>query len=262
MARTKHTAKSTGYNRERMNDHNSNDDDSSDNTYAIDERDYIQAGTYDGPPNWEGIWEKLIPELTQWADPMPPVKIGGAESLKQIGLSEDGIHICVPIFYSNDPPNTSEPCTIMQIPIPEVIDMAFFQKLGVFIAQVLNSTSSNFYYIRWHGLYENVICINRDHIQHVTGFSDVIMERVVHSIHVVLGDWSGYMSLSLDNGSFACLHFTDRFFTDEHLTRTRTQQDLMAKKTSLFSTKFSVNIRPHDPSLGQVHGCHSINYRR
>jgi hypothetical protein len=282
MARTKHTAKSTGYNRERMNDHNSNDDDSSDlekkstgdkrkqrDEFSEDERDYIQVGhggntyaiDYDGPPIWEGIWEKFLPKLTQWADPMPLVKFGFAES-KQIGLSEDGIHICVPIFYSNDPPNTLEPCTIMQIPIPEVIDMAFFQKLGVFIAQVLNSTSSNFYYIRWHGLYENVICINRDHIQHVTGFSDVIMERVVHSIHVVLGDWSGYMSLSLDNGSFACLHFTDRFFTDEHLTRTRTQQDLMAKKTRLFSTKFSVNIRPHDPSLGQVHGCHSINYRR
>ena len=218
-------------------------------TYAID---------YDGPPIWEGIWEKFLPELTIRVPNMPLVKIGGAESLKQIGLSEDGVHICVPIFYSDG----DEPLIIMQIPIPDVIDLVFFRKFAEFIANVLNSTTSKCYHIRWSGLYENIICMNREHIQHVTGFSDVIMERVVHSIHVVLGDWSGYTSLSLDNGSFASLHFTDRFFTDEHLTRTRTQQDLMAKKTRLFSTKFSVNISPHDPSLGQVHGCHSINYRR
>ena len=286
MARTKHIPQRVPDNREQMNDHNSNDDVSSDlekkstgdkrkqrDEFSEDERDYIQAGhgvgaderdyiqagrntyaiDYDGPPIWEGIWEKFLPELTQWADPMPPVKFGFAES-KQIGLSEDGIHICVPIFYSNDRP-PSEPCTIMQIPIPEVIDMAFFQKFGVFIAKVLNSTSSNFYSIRWHGLYENVICMNRDHIQHVTGFSDVIMERVVHSIHVVLGDWSGYRSFSLDNGSLASLHFTDSFFTDEHLTRTRNQQEFMVKKTRQFSTPCSMNIRPNDPSLGQVHGC-------
>ena len=47
----------------------------------------------------------------------------------------------------------------------------------------------------------------------VTGFSDVIMERVVHSIHVVLGDWSGYTSMFLDNRSLASLHFTERFLT-------------------------------------------------
>jgi hypothetical protein len=151
----------------------------------------------------------------------------------------------------------------MQIPIPEVVDLVFFRKFYVFIAQVINAPSSNnLYYILWDGLYENVICMNRDHIQHVTGFSDVIMERVVQSMHVVLGDWSGYTSLSLGNGSLASLHFTDRFFTDEHLTRTCTQKDFIAKKTRLFSTKYLMNIRPHDPSLGQVHGCHSINFRK
>ena len=56
---------------------------------------------YGGPPKWEGIWESLLPELTQWAYPMPPVDIGVTES-KQIGLSEGGVHICVPIFYSHD----------------------------------------------------------------------------------------------------------------------------------------------------------------
>jgi hypothetical protein len=61
--------------------------------------------------------------------------------------------------------------------------------------------------------------------------SDVIMERVVQSIHVVIGDWSEYTSLYLGNGSLASLHFTDRFFMDEHLTCTRTQKDFIAKKT-------------------------------
>ena len=103
--------------------------------------------------------------------------------------------------------------------------------------------------------------MNREHIQHVTGFSDVIMEHVVNSIHVVLGDWHGYTSLTLGDDWNASLRYTGSFFMDEPLTRTRTQQDLLAKKTRLFSTKFSMNIRPHDPSLGQVHGCHSINYR-
>jgi hypothetical protein len=193
---------------------------------------------------------------------MPQVDIGVAESKKQIGLSEDGSHICVPLFYSNDEPPL-EPCTIMLLPIPEVIDLVFFRKFAEFIAKVLNSTTSKFYHIKWIGLYKIIICMNREHIQCVTGFSDVIMERVVHSIHVVLGDWSGYTSLSLDNGSLASLHFTDRFFTDEHLTRTRNQQEFMVKKTRLFSTPCSMNIRPNDPSLGQVHGCCSYrSFRR
>jgi hypothetical protein len=160
---------------------------------------------------------------------MPPVKFGFAES-KQIGLSEDGVHICVPIFYSNDPP-TSEPCTIMQVPIPDVIDLVFFLKFAEFIANVLNSTTSKFYHIRWSGLYENIICMNWEHIQHVTGFSDVIMERFVDSIHVVLGDLHGDTSLTLGNDWNTSLRYTGRFFMDEHLTRTRNQQDFLAKKT-------------------------------
>ena len=92
MARTKHTAiKSTGDERNRMDDPVSNDDDSSDlekkstrdkrkqrDEFSEDERDCIQVRRntdYDGPPIWEGIWEKNLPELTQWADPMPPVKL-------------------------------------------------------------------------------------------------------------------------------------------------------------------------------------------
>ena len=196
---------------------------------------------YDGPPTWEGIWEKFLTELTIMVPNMPLVKIGGAESLKQIGLSEDGVHICVPIFYSDG----DEPLIIMQIPIPDVIDLVFFRKFAEFIANVLNSTTSKCYHIRWSGLYENIICMNREHIQHVTGFSDVIMERVVNSIHVVLGDWHGYTSLTLGDDSNASLHYTGRFFMDEHLTRTRTQQDLLANKTRNFSTIYS---------MGQHHG--------
>jgi hypothetical protein len=99
-----------------------------------------------GSPKWEGIWENFLLELTQWAYPMPPVDIAVAES-KQFGLSEGGVHICVPIFHYHD----EKPCNIMQIPIPEVIGMVFFRKFAEFIAHVLNSTTSN-YHIRWSGL--------------------------------------------------------------------------------------------------------------
>ena len=61
------------------------------------------------------------------------------------------------------------------------------------------------------------------------------------------------------NGS---LQYTDMFFTDEHLTRTCTQQDLLAKQTHLFSTMFSANIMPYDPRAGQEHGLFYSNYRR
>ena len=141
----------------------------------------------------------------------------------------------------------------MQIPIPEVIDLVFFRNFAAFIGNVLNSTSSNFYYIRWSGLYKNIICKNKEHIQYDTGFSDVIMERVVSSIHVVLGDWHEYTSLTLG---------ADRFFTDEHLTCTCTQQDLLAKQTRLFSTMFLANMMPDNPRAGQHHGCFCMNYRK
>jgi len=184
---------------------------------------------------------------------MPLLKIGVAESLKQIGLSKDGVHICVPIFYSHD----EEPCNIMQIPTPEVIDLVFFQKFAEFISHVLNSTSSKFYHIRWIGLYENIICMNREHIQHVTGFSDVIMKRVVNSIHVVLGDWYGYTSLTIGDGDWNfCSRYTGSFFTDEHLTRTRFQQYMLDLKTACFNTMYSSdNKEPGNPLAGQTtHG--------
>jgi len=182
---------------------------------------------------------------------MPQVDIGVAESKKQIGLSEDGSHICVPLFYSNDEPPL-EPCTIMLLPIPEVIDLVFFRKFAEFIAKVLNSTTSKFYHIKWIGLYKIIICMNREHIQCVTGFSDVIMERVVNSIHVVLGDWYGYTSLTIGDGDWNfCSHYTGRFFTDERLTRTRFQKYMLDMKKSCFSTMYEADIDPGDPLLGQ-----------
>jgi len=208
--------------------------------------------TYDGPPSCEGIWEKL-PELTQWVYPMPLVTFGVAES-KQIGLSEDSSHIRVPIFYSNDPLPLEQLFTLMQISTREVIDLVFFQKFAEFISHVLNSTSSKFYHIRWIGLYENIICMNREHIQHVTGFSDVIMKRVVNSIHVVLGDWYGYMSLTIGDGDWnfrSC--YTGSFFTDKHLTRTCFQQYMLDIKKSRFSTMYLANIVPGNPLAGQEH---------
>jgi hypothetical protein len=167
----------------------------------------------------------------------PPCWYYSVAESKQIGQSEDGSHIRVPIFYSNDAP-TSEPCIIMKIPIPKVIDLVFFWNFAAFITNVLNSTSSNFYYIRWSGLYKNIICMNWEHIQHVTWCSDVIMERVVNSIHVVLGD---------------CPGSTDRFFTDEHLPCI--SQDQLAKQTHCFSTMYLANIIPDNPRAGQKHWC-------
>ena len=129
----------------------------------------------------------------------------------------------------------------MKIPIPKVIDLVFFWNFAAFITNVLNSTSSNFYYIRWSGLYKNIICMNWEHIQHVTGCSDVIMERVVNSIHVVLGNWQRWLC------------FSDKFFTDEHLPCI--SQDQLAKQTHCFSTMYLANIIPDNPRAGQKHWC-------
>jgi hypothetical protein len=160
---------------------------------------------------------------------MPRVSIGVAVD-SEIGLSKDWLHIFVPLFLSTTPP-TQHPNTVIKFPIPKVIDMAFFEKFAIFIAKML-SEFGPFYFIKWNGLYKNIIRMNQEHIQHVTGFRDVIIERVVCSIHVVLGDWNGDMSLG---------HFThETFFTDEHLTRTCNQKILLAQKTSQFSTPFLV----------------------
>jgi hypothetical protein len=38
--------------------------------------------SHSGLQRLNGIWEKYIPELTQWTDTMPPVKFGIAELKK------------------------------------------------------------------------------------------------------------------------------------------------------------------------------------
>jgi len=96
--------------------------------------------------------------------------------------------------------------------------------------------------------------MNSEHIQHVNGFSDVIMKRVVNSIHVVLGDWYGYMSLTIGDGDWnfrSC--YTGSFFTDKHLTRTCFQQYMLDIKKSRFSTMYLANIVPGNPLAGQEH---------
>ena len=65
---------------------------------------------------------------------MPPVSFGVAK-FEEIWLSEDGSHICVPpilIDYSSGIFH-KQSLTNMQISIPEVIDMDFFEKFATFI---------------------------------------------------------------------------------------------------------------------------------
>ena len=77
--------------------------------------------------NWQGVWERVSQTLMRWDPNMPSVSFGVAE-LTDIGLTEDGSHILLPIWKSTTPPDNIT-WTFMKIPIPEIIDMAFSRNL-------------------------------------------------------------------------------------------------------------------------------------
>ena len=81
------------------------------------------------------------------------------------------------------------------------------------------------------------------------------MECIFHYIHVALGDGDGHTK------SHGYLKH-ERFFTDEHLTHTCDQKEILACETSHFSTLFLINKVESNPCAGQYLNSCLINYRR
>jgi len=159
--------------------------------------------------------------LTQGgADPnVPPLTFGSSYSDEVCGLSNDGMRILFPIFLGINP----VPMDVAMIPLPEIMDMAFFEKMAAFIARIkqfLRSIPSVASHgaVSWDsgGFLENVIDANEVHLRYVNGFNDVVFNRVLEDVDLILNDWNGEHS----NGTISHANF----FANENIDEEAMQQ--------------------------------------
>jgi len=163
---------------------------------------------------WLQLWDETGPTLTQRGtdDPnVPPLNFGVSHGDGECGLSNDGVYIIFPIFLGL----YAAPVDVAMIPLPCVIDMVFFRKMAAFIAKIKEVTRipsvAKHGPITWDydGFINNVLLGNTDHLRHVNGFNDVIIERLIQHVDLVLNDWNGEHS----NGRISHTNF----FTDNNI---------------------------------------------
>jgi len=159
---------------------------------------------------WLRIWNETGPNLslrTSAGTDIPSLRFGKSFGEGYCGLSQDESHIVFPLFLGF----TNDPFGVAAIPLPEIIDIVFFEKVAAFIAKIkykLRGLAVQSGPISWDntGFLENIICTNRDHIAFVNGFNDLIIDRMCEYLDVVLNDWNG------EHSSGHVSHAT--FFTD------------------------------------------------
>ena len=101
------------------------------------------------------------------------------------------------------------------IPLPEIMDMAYFEKMAAFIARIKQVTRipgvAMHGPISWDfgGFIDNVIEANKVHLRYVNGFNDVIINRLLEDVDLILEDWNGEHS----NGIISHANF----FVDENI---------------------------------------------
>ena len=94
------------------------------------------------------------------------------------------------------------PFDVAMIPLPYVINMVFFRKMAAFNAKIKevtqNPSVAKHGPITWdyNGFINNVLLGNIDHLRHVNGFNDVIIERLIQHVDLVLNDWNREHCLS------------------------------------------------------------------
>jgi hypothetical protein len=163
--------------------------------------------------SWEKIWDESGPPLTRrGADPnIPPLTFGSSTADEQCGLSNDGTRILFPIFLGFNP----APFDVVMIPLPEIMDIAFFEKMAAFIVRIKQVTRipsvARLGPISWDvgGFIDNVIEDNEVHLRHVNGFNNVIIGRILEDVDLILEDWNGEHS----NGRISHVNF----FVDEDI---------------------------------------------
>ncbi len=163
---------------------------------------------------WQRIWEESGPPSSRrGADPnIPPLTFGSSTADEMCGLSNDGTRIRFPIFLGTN----SVPFDVAMIPLPEILDIAFFEKMAAFIDRIKNflgriPSVARLGPLCWDvgGFRDSVIEGNVDHLRHVNGFSDVIIIRILNHIDLILDDWNGEHS----NGRISHVNF----FVDESI---------------------------------------------
>ncbi len=82
---------------------------------------------------WMQLWNNTGPPLTpRPADSnIPELRFGTLFGNGYCGLSTDGSYILFPLFLAFNPIPS-----FAAIPLPEVIDMAFFEKVAMFLARI------------------------------------------------------------------------------------------------------------------------------
>jgi len=160
---------------------------------------------------WMQVWNSIGPDLTPRLvdSSIPKLHFRSSFGDGLCGLSADGSYILFPLFLGFNP-NPS----FAAIPLPEVIDMVFFEKIAMFLARIrvkLRGLVRTQGPISWDhtGFLEHIIGRNRAHIARVNGFNEIIMNRIREYLDVVLNDWNG------DRSSGRVSHLT--FFTDESI---------------------------------------------
>ena len=118
---------------------------------------------------------------------------------------------------------------VTSIPLPEILDIVFFEKMAAFLVKIkfkLRGLVAQMGPITWDstGFLENIIIENREHIAHVNGFNELIIDRMCEYLDVVLNDWNG------DCSDGRVSHAT--FFFDETIDE-ELLDELVARQTPL-----------------------------
>ena len=178
-------------------------------------------------PMWIRIWNETGPTLTPRREldtDIPRLQFGQSFGDGYCRLSSDGTHLVFPIFFGfgNTPSVTS-------IPLPEILDIVFFEKMAAFLVKIkfkLRGLVAQMGPVTWDstGFLENIIIENREHIAHVNGFNELIIDRMCEYLDVVLNDWNGD---SLDGRVSHATFFFDKTINEELL------DELVARQTPL-----------------------------
>jgi hypothetical protein len=109
------------------------------------------------------------------------------------------------------------------IPLPEIMDMVYFEKMAAFIARIKQGLAhipsvARYGPVSWDigGFIDNVIEGNEVHLRYVNGFNNVIINRILEDIDLILDDWNGEHS----NGIISHANF----FVDDNIDEDAMQQ--------------------------------------
>ena len=179
------------------------------------------------------LWNNTGPPLTPRPvdSNIPELGFGISFGDCTCGLSTDGSYILFPLYLGFNPIPS-----FAAIPLPEVIDMVFFEKMAMFIARIrvkLRGLVRTQGPITWDhtGFLENIIGRNMDHIACVNGLNEIIMKRIREYLDVVLNDWNGGRS----SGRVSHLtFFTDETIDDEFLDELVAHQTMLGQAVVMF----------------------------